>query len=67
MIRHRQPDQLHSADTLWNDIADEQVSALQFEEEFLSVEEALVEAVEYARKHIDEGPDGTGSTHSSAA
>jgi hypothetical protein len=33
--------------------ADAQASSLPFEEEFLSAEEALAKAVEYARKHID--------------
>jgi hypothetical protein len=63
----RKPGQRRGADALWNDITDEHASSLLFEEEFLSVEEALAKAVEEARKHIDEGPESTGSSHSSAA
>jgi hypothetical protein len=45
VIRSRDRGERHGADV--------QDSLLPFEEDFLSVEEALARAVEYARKHID--------------
>jgi hypothetical protein len=47
--------------------ADASASALPFEREFASAEEALAKGVEHARKHIDGYEEVPGPTHVSAA